>query len=37
MIYRVVVTPEAEQDLDDLFRFVALNPPPAPRKTVWTD
>ena len=34
MIYRVVVTPEAEQDLDDLFRFVALNNPSAARKFV---
>ena len=34
MIYRVVVTPEAEQGLDKLFRFVALDNPSAARKFV---
>lgn len=34
MTYRVVVTPEAEQDLDELFRFVALDNPAAARKFV---
>lgn len=34
MTYRVVVTSEAEQDLDELFRFVALDNPAAARKVV---
>lgn len=34
MIYRVVVTPEAEQYLNELFRFVALDTPSAARKFV---
>lgn len=34
MTYRVVVTSEAEQNLDELFRFVALDNPAAARKVV---
>lgn len=34
MIYRVVVTPKAEQDLDELFRFVALDNPSTARNFV---
>ena len=34
MTYRVVVTPEAERDLDELFQFVALDNPAAARKFV---
>jgi plasmid stabilization system protein ParE len=34
MTCRVVVTPEAERDLDELFRFVALDNPAAARKFV---
>ena len=34
MTYKVVVTPEAERDLDQVFRFVALEKPDAARKFV---
>lgn len=32
MTYRVVVTPGAERDLDDIFRFIARDNPGAARK-----
>jgi plasmid stabilization system protein ParE len=34
MTYRVVVAPGAEQDLDELFQYVALDNPVAARKFV---
>jgi plasmid stabilization system protein ParE len=34
MTFRVVVTPEAERDLDQVFRFVAREKPAAARKFV---
>lgn len=34
MNYRVVVTPGAEEDLDDLFRYIALDNPAAAHKFV---
>jgi plasmid stabilization system protein ParE len=34
MSYKVAVTPEAESDLDQVFRFIALEKPDAARKFV---
>lgn len=34
MSYRVVVTPGAEQDIDEMFRYVALDSPVVARKFV---
>jgi plasmid stabilization system protein ParE len=36
MIYRVVVTPGAERDLDDIFEFIACDNPGAARKFATT-
>lgn len=33
MTYRVVVAPEAEQNLDELFRFIAIDNPAAARNS----